>query len=104
QRRDCFHVWDEEDDAEKRGESADDTTGGPKNALAESGPGAFERNEDASDERGVNARPINCAIEDKTEHGRERDFEREPNMSRIRECIRHEQALRKRLGRARRLR
>ena len=64
---------------------------------------AFECDEDAGDKSGVNSKPIDPAIKDVTEHRRERDLEREPDMGRIRERIRHEQALRfgKMLGRTR---
>ena len=60
----------------------------------------------AGNKGGMNSKPIDRHIEDVTDHRRERDLERETDVGRIRECIRHEQALRfgKMLGRARWLR
>ena len=94
---------DENEDREERERSADDAAGHPKYAFVQRGAGGFERDEDAGDKCGVNSEPIDSHIEKITEHRRERDFEREPDMGRVRERVRHEQALGKRPGRARRL-
>lgn len=49
-RGDRFHVGDKEHDREKRECSADQTPRDSENALAHRGSGAFQRNENASDE------------------------------------------------------
>ena len=103
QRGDRLHVRDEVDNGEEREQSANDAADGSKNALAERSTSAFERDEGTGDESGVNSKPIHPGIEEITDHRRERDLEREADMGRIRERVRHEQALRfgKTRGRAR---
>src|SRR5258708_31014962 len=94
QRGDRLHVRDEVDNGEESEQSANDAADGSKNALAERSTSAFERDEDTGDESGMNSKPIDPAINNVADHRRERDLEREADMGRIRERVRHEQALR----------
>ena len=89
ERRDRFHVRHEEDDGEKRECSADHTAADPEHTLVQRCTGAFQRDERAGDERGVDSRPINRLINDVAEHRGESDFEREMHMRRIGERVRH---------------
>src|SRR6266542_4588431 len=94
QRGDRLHVRDEVDKGEEREQSADDAADGSKNAFAQCSTSAFERDEGTGDESGVNSKPIDPAIDNVADHRRECDLEREADMGRIRERVRHEQALR----------
>src|SRR6266478_9556755 len=94
QRGDRLHVRDEVDKGEEREQSANDAADGSKNAFAQCSTSAFERDEDTGDESGVNSKPIHPAIDNVEDHRRERDLEREADMGRICERVRHEQALR----------
>src|SRR6266567_3292891 len=103
QRGDRLHVRDEVDNGEEREQSANDAADSSKNAFAKRRTSAFARDEGTGDESGVNSKPIHPAIDNVADHRRERDLEREADMGRICERVRHEQALRfgKTRGRAR---
>src|SRR5207253_10148311 len=74
--------------------------------LLEGRTGAFQRNECAGNERGVDTRPVNRHRKDVTKHRCEGDFEREVHVRRIGERIRDKKAFRfrKMCRRARRIR
>ena len=88
QRRDCVHVRHEEDDGEQRECSADHTAADPEDTLVQRCTGAFQRDESAGDQRGVDSRPVNRHINDVAEHRCEGDFEREVHMRGISERVR----------------
>ena len=79
----------EEDDGEKRECSADHTADDPEHTFVQRRIGAFQRDESAGDERGVDSRPINRLINDVAEHRGKSDFEREMHMRGISERVRH---------------
>ena len=94
ERRDRVHVRHEEDNGEKRECSADDTAADPEHTLVQGRTGAFQRNERAGDERGVDPRPVNRRINDVTKHRCEGDFEREVHVRGIGERVRHKKTFR----------
>src|SRR6266705_6807766 len=94
QRGDRLHVRDEVDNGEEREQSANDAANSSKNAFAKCSSSAFERDEGTGDERGVNSKPIHPGIDNVADHRRERDLEREADMGRICERVRHEPTLR----------
>src|SRR6266446_741318 len=89
----------EEDDGEYRECSADYTAAHPEHTLMQRRTGAFQRDKSASDECGVDSRPINPLINDVTEHRRESDFEREMHVCWIGKRVRHKQTFWLRRGR-----
>src|SRR5467141_4019859 len=81
----------EEDDGEERERAAEYTATNPEHTLVQRRTGAFQRDESASDECGVDSRPINPFINDVAEHRGESNFEGEMHMRRIGESVRHKQ-------------
>jgi len=69
-----FHVRHQKHDREKRERPADHATDESQRSFVERRLSAFERDERASDERGVDSRPINPFIDDVAEHRSESDF------------------------------
>src|SRR5712692_2889612 len=84
----------EEDDGEKRECSTDYTAAHPEQTLMQSRAGAFQRNERAGDQGGVDPEPVNRHIRDVTKHRCERDFECEMHVCRIGERVGHKKAFR----------
>ena len=89
ERRDCVHVRHEKDDGEERECSADHTAADPEHTFVQGRTGAFQRNERAGDQRGVDSGPVNRHIKDVTKHRGEGDFEREVHVCGIGERVRH---------------
>src|SRR6476620_3059524 len=81
----------EEADGEKRECSADYTAAHPERTFVQRRTGAFQRDESASDERGVDSRPINPFINDVAEPRSKSNFEGEMHVRRISESVRHKQ-------------